>query len=368
CSPSTPCPESAPCCSLSNVTGIGAYCLGGCNPQSSFDVNSCAPQPICHSKTYSFNNLDQLISNTEYLGDSSSRDFVYSGYPLSANDTLLITMPNNSVGTVVASTSYIWYGKVSVTMRSSRGRGVVTACILFSDVQDEIDWEFVGVDLETVQTNFYYQGILDWHNSVNVSLSDTFDDWHTYTVDWTEESITWSVDGQIGRVLNKADTFNATSGEYSFPQTPSRVQMSIWPGGLASNAPGTIDWAGGEIIWDSPDIETVGYFYGMVSNVTVECYDPPSFVNPTGKSYRYLNRNGTQESVVITDEDTVLASFEASGNDMDAGASSAAPSSAAPASTAVSSPSATEESSTAQPTSTMSIPDASEVTSATSSA
>ncbi|KAK9264051.1 concanavalin A-like lectin/glucanase domain-containing protein [Lipomyces tetrasporus] len=324
------CPESAPCCSQYGECGIGAYCLGGCNPKFSYQVESCAPQPICVDGSYTFPNLDSLESNTKYLGDSSQTEFVYSGYPLESDGNLLVTMPNGSVGTVIATSTYVWYGKVDVVMKSSRGQGVVTAFILFSDVQDEIDWEFVGADLGTVQTNFYYQGILDWFNSQNISLADTFANWHTYSVDWQQDYIQWSVDGQVGRTLYKNDTYNATSGVYKFPQTPSRVQLSLWPGGLASNAPGTIAWAGGEINWDSEDIQQYGYDYAIVKSVDVQCYSPPAFVNQNGgKSYRYLNRNGTQESVVITDDDTVLASFEASGTDMNAGESSSSSSAAA---------------------------------------
>ncbi|KAK9257131.1 concanavalin A-like lectin/glucanase domain-containing protein [Lipomyces tetrasporus] len=373
------CPESAPCCSQYGECGIGAYCLGGCNPKFSYQVESCAPQPICVDGSYTFPNLDSLESNTKYLGDSSQTEFVYSGYPLESDGNLLVTMPNGSVGTVIATSTYVWYGKVDVVMKSSRGQGVVTAFILFSDVQDEIDWEFVGADLGTVQTNFYYQGILDWFNSQNISLADTFANWHTYSVDWQQDYIQWSVDGQVGRTLYKNDTYNATSGVYKFPQTPSRVQLSLWPGGLASNAPGTIAWAGGEINWDSEDIQQYGYDYAIVKSVDVQCYSPPAFVNQNGgKSYRYLNRNGTQESVVITDDDTVLASFEASGTDMNAGESSSSSSAAASSSSmasaksSIASSSATTSSATTSSTtsssSSQSVPNASEVDESSSSA
>ena len=46
-------------------------------------------------------------------------------------------------------------------MKTSRGAGVVSAFVLFSDVQDEIDFEFVGTDLNTAQSNFYWQGVTD---------------------------------------------------------------------------------------------------------------------------------------------------------------------------------------------------------------
>jgi beta-glucanase (GH16 family) len=55
----------------------------------------------------------------------------------------------------------MWYGKTTAKLKTSRGKGVVTAFILLSDVKDEIDFEFIGADLDTAQTNFYFQGITD---------------------------------------------------------------------------------------------------------------------------------------------------------------------------------------------------------------
>jgi beta-glucanase (GH16 family) len=70
-------------------------------------------------------------------------------------------MAPNTVGTLLASNHFVWYGKTSARLKTSRGQGVVTAFILLSDVKDEIDFEFIGADLSTAQTNFYFQGITD---------------------------------------------------------------------------------------------------------------------------------------------------------------------------------------------------------------
>src|ERR1700712_2353961 len=139
--------------------GVGAYCLGGCDPRSSFSLNSCTPAPVCESKTYTFPNLASIAPNDKYLGDASTADWVSSGNPVQYGTDVLLTMAPSTVGTLLASTSYMWYGNVQVKFKTSRGQGVVTAFILLSDVKDEIDYEFVGVDLTTAQTNYYYQGI-----------------------------------------------------------------------------------------------------------------------------------------------------------------------------------------------------------------
>lgn len=122
--------------------------------------------PICQSQTYNFNNLNGIEANTKYLGDASQAAWSSSGEPAEYDNTVLLTMAQGTVGTLLASTHYVWYGKISATMKTSAGAGVVTAFILLSDTKDEIDFEFVGVDLNQVQTNFYSLGITNCEYSV----------------------------------------------------------------------------------------------------------------------------------------------------------------------------------------------------------
>ncbi|KAH0552992.1 hypothetical protein GP486_006813 [Trichoglossum hirsutum] len=319
CSSGSKCPKDLPCCSQYGECGVGAYCLGGCDPLSSNTLDSCVPAPVCKSDDYKLTSLDGITDKTKYLGDSSKTNWVVDGQPLAYQNQVLLTMAPKTVGTVMASSHYVWYGKISATMKTSRGAGVVSAFILLSDVKDEIDYEFVGVDLQTAQTNYYFQGITNYNNGGNISVSDTFNNYHTYTIDWTPDSITWSVDGKVGRVKKKADTWNSTSNRYDYPQTPARIQLSIWPGGLASNNPGTIAWAGGPINWDGPDIKTNGYYYATVNEVTVQCYDPPSNGTKKGStSYIYADPSGLESAIQITDKNTTLRSLLGTGVNMTA--------------------------------------------------
>lgn len=128
----------------------------------SFSLDSCVPAPVCQDKTYPMNSLNGIVDIGTYLGDAKSADWVSQGEPLVyQNQNVLLTMPPNSVGTVLASTDYVWYGNVTAQFKTSRGAGVVTAFILLSDVKDEIDYEFVGTELTIAQTNYYFQGIPD---------------------------------------------------------------------------------------------------------------------------------------------------------------------------------------------------------------
>lgn len=319
--------------------GVGAYCLGGCDPRMSYNLSSCVPAPVCQDRTTTFTSLDSIVDISEYYGDASKKEWVAQGEPAYKDGSVLLTMPKNSVGTVLASTSYMWYGNVKAKFKTSRGRGVVTAFILLSDVKDEIDYEFVGVDLSTAQTNYYFQGIPDYHNSGNITLSDTFHNFHEYEIRWTPDRIEWLVDGQVGRSKDRKDTWNATSQSWMFPQTPARVQLSIWPGGAATNAKGTIDWAGGSMDWNADDIKQAGYFYATFSEVSIECYNAKTAPGTNnGNSYTYNNVKGTNDTVIDGKLPTVLGSFDGTGFDMKQNQASASQSGNKPKNTAATIP------------------------------
>lgn len=128
----------------------------------------------------------------------------------------------------------------------------------------------------------------------------------------------------MGRTKKRIDTWNATSNQWNFPQTPSRVQLSLWPAGLATNGQGTVDWAGGLVDWNSADIKNNGYYYATFKSVTISCYNASSDPGTnSGKSYTYSDYTGSNSSVVDGSGDTVLKSFLGTGTDMDAGESTA---------------------------------------------
>ncbi|RMZ92135.1 hypothetical protein DV736_g627, partial [Chaetothyriales sp. CBS 134916] len=330
CSVDNKCPKDTPCCSQYGACGVGAYCLGGCDPASSYSLNACEPAPVCKAQSYTFDNLDTLVSQTKYLGDASEYDWVYSGQPINYKSQLWLTMAENTVGTLVKSTHYMWYGRAKATFSTSAGAGVVTAFIILGDSKDEIDFEFVGVELETAQTNFYSQGVTNYDNGQNITgLTDVHANTHEYELDWQPDSITWYIDGNVVRTLNRNDTWNATADRYSYPQTPGQVQLSLWPAGLSSNGQGTVDWAGGLIDWDSQYMVN-GYYYASFDSIDVECYDPPSGANVQGsKAYIYTDDSLTNSSVEITNNSTILGSFLATGLDPEEGntTSSSSPSS-----------------------------------------
>jgi hypothetical protein len=134
-------------------------------------------------------------------------------------------------------------------------------------------------------------------------------------VDWQPDYLSWAIDGTVQRTLLRNATYNSTTQQYHYPQSPSRIQLSLWPAGLQSNGDGTIDWAGGLVNWDSNYMSN-GYYYASVSEVDVECYSPPEgFSNNHGSSaYYYTSTAGTNDTVAIGNNDTILSSFYATGD------------------------------------------------------
>jgi hypothetical protein len=146
-----------------------------------------------------------------------------------------------------------------------------------------------------------------------VSSGSTVENMHQYCLDWKQDSLTWSIDGNDMRTLQRKDTWNATSGRFDYPQTPSRIMLSLWPAGLSTNEKGTVEWAGGEIDWNSPYMQN-GYYFARFSEVSVQCYEPPSGTKKSGdKVYQYTDARGTNDTVIISNKQVILGSLMGTG-------------------------------------------------------
>ncbi|KAI8097143.1 concanavalin A-like lectin/glucanase domain-containing protein [Halteromyces radiatus] len=171
-------------------------------------------------------------------------------------------------GATFASSYYMLYGNVSATIRSSPVGGSITAFILMSDTGDEIDFEFLGGDPHTVQTNFFYAG--EELFTINGGLhpvpgAAVFDDFHTYTLDWRPERMQWLVDGQVVRTKEKKDT--CQMGVCKYPSSPARVQFGLWDSSFDA---GTAQWAKGPIDWWSNRGLSAS---ALINHIQVKC-DP----------------------------------------------------------------------------------------------
>ncbi|AAS51998.1 ADR078Cp [Eremothecium gossypii ATCC 10895] len=333
CSEASHCPKEWPCCSQYGQCGSGPLCISGCNPKFSHSPESCVPVPALlpqleivasddkgvylemsgqpalvtkfqrkssaqllevhhEEQQYGVSALEQdlnsrgLIHFPDYMITSKPKvaremleqyDFIHSGFISvdGKSESLILGMPKKTTGSLISSSKVFLYGRAAVTMKTSRGPGVITAIVFMSSTQDEIDYEFVGSELHTVQTNYYYQGELNHSRMRRHSLpSNSHEEYHIYEVDWDAERIHWMVDGEIVRTLYKRDTWDPVHKIYKYPQTPMMLQISLWPAGTPDAPQGTIEWAGGLIDWENaPDIKAHGQLAAQIQRVAITPYN-----------------------------------------------------------------------------------------------
>ncbi|KAI0697054.1 concanavalin A-like lectin/glucanase domain-containing protein [Cytidiella melzeri] len=319
CNATSLCGASAPCCSEYGFCGTGSFCLGGCNPLFSQSLDSCAPSPVCEPTTHTFPDLSRVAMNaSDYDGNATAFDWVLDkGNILNTNVSggelgLILTETNG--GTRLSSTRYVHYGTITARLKTGRWAGVVTAFITMSDVKDEIDWEFPGDETLNGQSNIFWQGVVPAQTqgeTHNIS-SDSFSNYHDYTIDWKPDTLTWSIDNNVVRTLQRSDTVDS-KGISHFPNTPSRVQLSLWPAGINTSAPGTVAWAGGMINWADPDYVSAGHFYALVQSVSIKCSDPESEPADTSSYVYGKNTSLDTPSVAFSNLSTINAARGLSG-------------------------------------------------------
>ncbi|KZO98245.1 glycoside hydrolase family 16 protein, partial [Calocera viscosa TUFC12733] len=316
------CPAATPCCSEYGFCGSGStYCRGGCNALWSNTLTSCEPEPICQSATYDFTSptASALVLGNSTGFNNNATEYAWTldkGNIAWSADGLGMILTETNGGTRLSTTRYVDYGTITARLKTGRWGGVVTAFITMSDVKDEIDWEFPGATTTQGQTNFYWLGVANYsatNGETTSGLTDTYDNFHNFTIDWQPDTLQWLVDGNVVRTVNKSSTLttDAQGTRYEYPSTPSRVQISIWPAGISSSAEGTIQWGGGMINWDDPDyVANNNSFVAYVSSVQIECssYTQPA---PGAQSYIFTGNDSTGVPQVGMSNDSFIVSTSA---------------------------------------------------------
>ncbi|KAF2091822.1 glycoside hydrolase family 16 protein [Saccharata proteae CBS 121410] len=177
---------------------------------------------------------------------------------------------------------YIFFGYVEVKMRAANGTGIISSIVIESEDLDEIDWEWLGGNNTSVETNYFGKGnTTTYDRAIYYDLETPCDTMHTYGINWTAEALTWYIDGEAVRTLEYSDALNGSN----YPQTPSRVSLGSWAGGASSNY-WTVQWAGGETDFDDAP------FNMYVESVKVINYNP-------GMNYNYTDETGSWQSIDV---------------------------------------------------------------------
>ncbi len=182
----------------------------------------------------------------------------------------------------IGSDAYFHFGYVEVTMKASSGQGIVSSIVLESDDLDEVDWEWIGGVDSKVQTNYFGKGnTTTYDRMIQYDVANNQNEFHTYALNWTAESLTWLIDSKPVRTLNYADAV----GGKNYPQTPCNLRLGNWAGG-DSDSQGTREWAGGSVDYSKSP------FTMTVKSVKVINYSP-------GTEYQYTDKSGDYKSIKV---------------------------------------------------------------------
>ncbi|KAK3196628.1 transglycosylase [Lecanicillium sp. MT-2017a] len=207
------------------------------------------------------------------------------------DDGAVFTIAKKGNAPTTETTKYLFFGKVEVELKISPGAGAITSVVLESDDLEEIDWEWLGSKPNEVQTNYFPRGgdngVYNRGGKHAVSSADTT--FHTYTVDWTPDSINWLVDGKSVRELKASD-----AGDM-FPQTPMRVKLGTWyPSKEGGSQQGSIEWAGGPL-----DLSKGPYNAYYKSLKITDYAGGSTATDKKVKEYVYGDATGDMESIQV---------------------------------------------------------------------
>ena len=248
-----------------------------CNPVVAQTFTSCSPlEKTCPEDPA----LGKAVSYDFRKG--SPLDFAFStgAFPTFDSSGAEFAIAQKLDSPTMTSNWYIMFGHVEVVLKTAPGKGAVSSVVLQSDDLDEVDWEWLGAQENIVQTNYFGKGnTTTYDREVDVSVTTPEQAFHTYSVDWTADALTWSIDGMVLRTVTPQ---NAKTNQY--PQTPMRLKIGTWPGGDPTLNPGVVAWAGGPIDYSK------GPYTMTVQSVKVIDYS-------TGTSYSYGDKSGNWQSI-----------------------------------------------------------------------
>ncbi|TVY28725.1 putative glycosidase [Lachnellula hyalina] len=248
----------------------------------------------------------------------------------------------------ISTSQYIMFGNVSTYAKASPGTGIVSSFILESDDLDEIDWEWLGSNDASVESNFFGKGnVTSYDRAIYHPISQAVTGWHTYTIEWTKDYVKWYVDDMVTPVRILAYDDPKTIKGTQFPQTPMKIKLGNWVGcadAAAAADPktqGTCEWAGGPASFDGSTS------YSMyVKNISISDAG-------CGGTYTYSDMTGSFDSIKSSNEGASCGSSGSSSSpSSSAGSSSAASSTTASATDSASTVSSGTTSTASAPNST----------------
>ncbi|HEU5047113.1 MAG TPA: family 16 glycosylhydrolase [Rickettsiales bacterium] len=191
-----------------------------------------------------FTQYPQLDTRSWYVSDGwangNYQSCEWQGRNITAtgNQGLQLTLQNNGVkvrpiGCAQVNTTALYgYGIYEARMQTVTGAGLNTAFFTYngpstgSPVWDEIDFEFLGKNPQTVQLNYFTNGKPQDGTVIQLGF-DASKSEHIYSFDWEANYIRWYVDGRL---------VHQTPAGAKIPKTPGHIYLSLWSGAANENA------------------------------------------------------------------------------------------------------------------------------------
>ena len=107
--------------------------------------------------TFGTNGNVTLIKEEDYIVlGSGNVDFVINvGEVENTPDGAVLTLKKGKPGTKITSVCALHRGKVTFEIQTAWSVGVITSAVLMGDVGEEVDLEFLGGHLTSVQSNLF---------------------------------------------------------------------------------------------------------------------------------------------------------------------------------------------------------------------
>lgn len=130
---------------LSVSTLTAAQTWTNCQP-----LNKTCPADAALGTNATFNFVDNTASTKVWNTTAGPIQYTDQG--------AVFAIQSDSMSPTIQSLFYIFFGRVETIMQAATGQGIISSVVLQSDDLDEIDWEFVGSNSSSAQSNFYGKG------------------------------------------------------------------------------------------------------------------------------------------------------------------------------------------------------------------
>ncbi|KAI9045436.1 putative extracellular glycosidase [Aspergillus affinis] len=146
-----------------------------------------------------------------------------AGKPTYTKDGADFSIASKGYSILLVSNFYIFFGVMEAHVKMAKGAGIISSVILQSDDLDEIDWEWVGYNTSSVQSDFFCKGNTATSDRGAFHAVDNADtEYHNYTSYWAQDRLEWWIDGSLVRTVNFSDPLAAYGKNY--PQSPCQVK------------------------------------------------------------------------------------------------------------------------------------------------